>query len=389
LVQVDIVDAVRSAMCRNLGELSLSPQELLAQTITALLDRTGLDPADIDDVVVGCPYPAGEDGQTVGRAAWLAAGLPSHIPTTSINGSGQQALLLAARQARARSCQVTLVAGVDTADHAQRGPKSSVRRAWNRTRPAERCLQPYAAAELVADKWGLNRQQLDAYAVRSHHRAAQVADAGEFGAEIVPISVPGNGRSGARLITRDDTIDSKTDAEKLNALTAILDEHPDEAHDTCVARSITTGNSAQPANGAAAMLITTPTSTHRLLRTARARLRSFAVAADEPAAMLAAPKRATERALADAKIKLNQIDHVEVDEAFAAIPLAWLAEFRVRPDIFNPRGGALAFGKTPSCGAVRQMTTMLNALEATGGRFGLQTVCGDAGIAAAVVLERF
>lgn len=387
MVEVMLVDAVRSPMCRSVNGSSVSPVQLLAQTITALLERTGINPTDVDDLVVSCPYPAGEDGQTLGRAAWLSAGLPQHIPTTSISGAGQQALHLATQQVRAQTSHVALVAGVDSANYLHRDP--SELSAPRSARPSVSWFQPHsAAAELVADKWGLDRQQLDAYAVRSHQRADQVARAGEFNAEIVPISAPGNGSRGATVITRDETIDPRANAEALGALRPVLQDRPEENWSTGVTCSITAGNAAQPADGAAAMLIMSQRYAQRLLLRPRARLRSFTVAADDPAAMLAAPKRVTEKALTNAKLKLHQIDHVEVDEVFAAVPLAWLAEFRVPSDMFNPRGGALALGKTPSCGAMRVMATMLNALEATGGRFGLQTLCGDAGIAGAAVVER-
>jgi acetyl-CoA acyltransferase len=387
VVEVLLVDAVRSPMWRGVNGSLVSPVQLLTQTITALLERTGINPTDLDELVVSCPYPAGEDGQTLGRAAWLSAGLPQHIPTTAINGAGQQALHLAAQQVRAQSCHVALVAGVDSANYLHREP--SELSAPTSARPSVSCFQPSAAAaELVADKWGLDRQQLDAYAVRSHQRAHEVARAGEFDAEIVPISVPGIGSRGATVITRDETIDPAANAEALGALRAVLQDHPEDNWNTGAACSITAGNAAQPADGAAAMLLISTRYARRLLVRPRARLRSFTVAADDPAAMLAAPKRVTEKALTNAKLKLNQIDHVEVDEVFASVPLAWLAEFPVPCDMFNPRGGALALGKTPSCGAMRLMATMLNALEATGGRFGLQTLCGDAGMAAAAVVER-
>ncbi|GLZ11442.1 acetyl-CoA acyltransferase [Actinomadura sp. NBRC 104425] len=387
-----IVDAVRTAAARGRpgGALAdVHPVDLLAQTFTALFARTGLDPALVDDVLVGCVSQVGEQSATPGRMAWLGAGLPAHVPAATIDrkcGSSQQALHFAA-QAVMSGCQdVVVVAGVESMSRVPMGSARAGADPYGTAvgaRYAPGLVPQGVAAELVAARWKLSRDELDAYAVRSHRLAAAARDSGAFDREIVPVDTP------AGPFGRDETIRPDSTAERLAAL------RPAFARDDLAARfpeigwHITAGNSSQITDGAAALLVMSAARCARLGLTPRARIHAMAVCGDDPLLMLTAPIPATHRVLERSGLTLADIDHIEINEAFASVPLAWLAEFPdADPDRVNPRGGAIALGHPLGASGARLATTMLHALEDGGGRYGLQLMCEAGGMANATVIER-
>jgi acetyl-CoA acetyltransferase family protein len=386
-----IIDALRTPMGRGKAGGSLSSvhaAELLATVLTALVERNGIDPGSVDDVICGCVSQVGEQAATPGRIAWLAAGYPEHVPSTTIDrkcGSSQQAVHFAAQGIMAGVYDIVIAAGVESMS---RVPMGSARIGQDPYGPA--VTERYApglvgqgvSAELVAARWDLRREQLDAYSAASHQRAAAARAAGHFDREIVPVAV-GNERIGA-----DETIRPTTTAEALGQLKpsfaspAMSERFPE------IDWRITAGNSSQITDGAAGLLLMSAEAAARLGLTPRARFVGFDVIGDDPLMMLTAPIPATRRILKKTGLAARDIDHVEVNEAFAPVPLAWQKEFDVDPARLNPCGGAIALGHPLGASGARLMTTMLNALERGGGRYGLQTMCEAGGMANATIIER-
>ncbi|MFJ8816562.1 thiolase family protein [Amycolatopsis thermoflava] len=387
-----IIDAVRSPMGKGKpgGALSgVHPADLLGQVVKALLRRADLDPGVVDDFMVGCVSQAGEQSGNIGRMAWLGAGLPEHVPSVTIErkcGSSQQALDFAAQSVMAGANDVVVVGGVESMS---RVPMGCARIGMDPYGPA--VTDRYApglvsqgvAAELVAARWKLSRSELDAYAVRSHALAAKAADDGAFGGEIVPIEV-----SSGRPVIADESIRRGTSVEGLAALRPVFADEVIHDRFPEISWSITAGNSSQITDGAAALLVTSAKRAAELGLRPRARFHSFAVAGDDPVTMLAAPIPAARAALKRGGLTVDDIAHFEVNEAFASVPLAWQAELGADPTRVNPRGGAIALGHPLGASGARLMTTMLGALEAGGGRYGLQTMCEAGGMANATVIER-
>lgn len=385
-----IVDAVRSPMGRGKpgGALSgVHPVDLLAQVLQALVARNDLDPGTIDDVLVGCVGGNGEQSATPGRQAVLAAGWPEHVPSVTIErkcGSGQQALDFAVQGVVAGAYDLVVAAGVESMS---RVPMGSARgdadphgpRVGARYAPG---LVPQGiSAELVATQWALTREQLDAYAARSHQRAADAARSGAFDREIVPISTPDG------MVATDETIRPGSTAEKLAGLAPAFAQSPHAARFPELDWKITAGNSSQLTDGAAALLVMSEERASALGLTPRARVVASAVAGDDPLMMLTGPIPATRKLLARSGLSLDDIAAVEVNEAFASVPLAWQAEFGLPDEQLNPRGGAIALGHPLGASGVRLATTLLGCLEDTGQRYGLQTMCEAGGMANALVLE--
>ena len=393
-----IVDAIRSPMAKGKaardgrpgGALSsVHPVELLGQVLRALVERNGIDSATVDDVITGCVSQVGEQSGGIGRFAWLSAGLDENVPSVVINracGSSQQAADFAAQGVIAGVYDIVIAAGVESMS---RIPMFTARIGQDPYGPAvsERYapgLVPQGvSAELVAARWKLDRETLDEYSARSHVRAG----ASEFSDEIVPISVPGPD-GGTVVVDRDETVRPNTTAEKLAELKPVFDTAEYSARFPDIKWSITAGNSSQLTDGAAAVLIMSEKKAAELGVRPRARFHSFALAADDPISMLTGPIPATEKLLRRAGVALADIDHYEVNEAFAPVPLAWQSHFDADPAKLNPRGGAIALGHPLGCSGARLLTTMLHCLEATGGRFGLQTMCEAGGMANATLIER-
>ncbi|NDJ87945.1 thiolase family protein [Mycolicibacter kumamotonensis] len=384
-----IVDAVRSPVGRGKagGGLSeVNPVELLAQVLRALFDRNDVDPAEVDDVVTGCVSQAKEQAGTPGRFAWLAAGLPEHVPGVTIDrrcGSGQQAVDYAAFAIMAGAQQMVVASGVESMS---RVPMGVARMGVDPFAPAAARYAPGLvpqgiSAELVAAKWKLDRESLDRYAAESHRRAAAAASAGQFDDEIVPID------AGGEVISTDETIRVDTTPEKLAGLKPSFYDDGYAQRFPEITWSITAGNSSQLADGAAALLIMSEKRAAQLNLQPLARLIAFATAAQDPVTMLTAPIPATVKVLGRAGLTLDDVAHYEVNEAFASVPLAWQRELGADPARLNPRGGAIALGHPLGASGARLMTTLVHGLHP--GEYGLQTMCENGGMANATVLQRF
>jgi acetyl-CoA acetyltransferase family protein len=398
-----IVDAVRSPMAKGKapkdgkpgGALSgVHPVELLGQTVKALLERNpALDPGDVEDFIVGCVSQASEQAGCVGRWAWLAGGLPEHVPSTTVDrrcGSAQQAADFGAQGIIAGAYDIVVVGGVESMSRVPMGSArmgADVYGPSSTARYAPGLVPQGISAELVAARWKLDRETLDAYSARSHQRAAAAAAAGEFANEIVPITTPGPDGS-STVFSADETIRPSTTPEGLAGLKPAFKNDAMAGRFPEITWSVTAGNSSQITDGAACLLIMSAEKAAALGLRPRARFHAFAVASDDPITMLSGPIPATEKALKRSGLSIDQIDHYEVNEAFASVPLAWAEHFAADQAKLNPRGGAIALGHPLGASGARLMTTMLNSLEATGGRFGLQTMCEAGGMANATIIER-
>lgn len=386
-----IIDAVRTPLGRGKSGgmfFDIHPVELLAQILRALVDRNGIDPGEVDDVLVGCVSQAGEQSGNAGRMALLAAGFPSHVPAVMIErkcGSSQQSIHFAAQAIKAGAYDLVIAAGIESMS---RIPMGSARLNMDPFGPSiNRMFAPGLvpqgiSAELVAARWGVTRQAMDAYSSESHKRAAHAQEAGAFDNEIVSIDV------GSVRQEKDETIRTATTPEGLASLRPAFESEAMLTRFPEINWSVTAGNSSQLADGASAILLANDATAKRLGLKPRARFVGFDVIGDDPLLMLSAPIPATRRVLAKAAMSIGEIDHFEVNEAFASVPLAWLGEFGVDPSRLNPRGGAIALGHPLGASGARLMTTMLNSLEQTGGRYGLQTMCEAGGMANATIIER-
>ena len=389
---VVIVDAVRTPVGRGKAGGALAdvhPVDLLAQTLQALLARSAeVDPAAVDDVIIGCVSQVGEQSATPGRMAWLAAGLPAHVPATTIDrkcGSSQQSVHFAAQGILSGEADIVIAGGVESMSRVVMGSArmgadpygEGVAAAY-----APGLVSQGVASELVTAEWGFTRGQLDEYAVLSHERAAAAQDAGAFDREIVPITTPDG------VVKADETIRRGTTAAKLGGLKAVFETPELSARFPQVTWSTTAGNSSQITDGASALLIMSRQKADELGLRPRARVHSMSVVGSDPLLMLTGPIPATHKILARSGLTLYEIDLFEVNEAFAPVPLAWLEEFDADPARLNPRGGAIALGHPLGASGARLMTTMLHALEDEGQRYGLQLMCEAGGMANATIIER-
>ncbi|MGH3682841.1 MAG: thiolase family protein [Natronosporangium sp.] len=378
-----IVGAVRTPVGRRGGGLAeVHPVDLSGQVLAALADRAGLDPPDVDDVIWGCVSQVGEQSVNVGRSAGLAAGWPESVPGTTIDrqcGSSQQAVHFAAATVIAGQADLVVAGGVESMSRVPMGSPVADQRPFGdavRARYAgtegfaDGAVVPFsqgAGAELMAARWALSRSQLDEFSLASHQRAAAAQDSGVVAAELLPVAGVGADEG----VRRDSTL------ERLAALPTPFDK----------AGVVTAGSASQISDGAAALAVTTGdwAAAHGLRPLAR--IHTAVLAADDPVVMLTAVLPATARALDRAGLKLADIGVYEVNEAFAPVPLAWLAETGADPARLNPRGGAIAIGHPLGASGARIMTTLLHQMREQQIRFGLQTMCEGGGMANATILE--
>ncbi len=387
-----IVDTVRTPIGKRKGALSgWHPTDLLGFALRGLLDRAAVDPGIVDDVVGGCVTQVGEQGCNVTRNAWVAAGLPWHVPATSVDrqcGSSQQAMHFVAQGVIAGAYDLAIACGVESMTRAPMstnarggtGPFSSeFLRHTNNTLGIQ-----FWVAQVLADRFGVTRDEMDAFALQSHSRAAASTDSGFFAREILPVPIRDRetGEPTGEVLEVDEGIRRGGTMESLGALPPAWDSADQPAP------QITAGNASQMSDGAAAMLIADRETAERLGLPIRARFVHFAVVADDPVLVLSAPNPVTRKLLERTGMKIEEFDAMECNEAFAAIALMWAKEFHPDPAKLNPRGGAIAIGHPLGASGVRLMTTMLNDLESTGGRFGFQTMCEGGGQANATVIER-
>jgi acetyl-CoA acetyltransferase family protein len=389
-----IVDAVRTPLGKRNGQLSgWHPADLAAQILRALAGRTDLDPARVDDVIMGCVMQVGAQAVNVGRNAVLAAGWPESVPATTVDrqcGSSQQAAHFAAQGVMAGAYDVVVAAGVEVMSLVPMGASVLVKdvgqpfpRSMEDRYADDGGLQPQGiAAELVAQRWGLTRDELDRYGLQSQQRAARARDEGRFEAEIVPVAERILDRESnrtvdtGRMIATDEGIRSTS----LGELAALAPAFRADG-------VVTAGNSSQITDGAAAVLIMSEAAADDLGLRARARFRSFALAGVDPITMLTGPIPATTTVLERAGLGIDDIDVFEVNEAFASVVLAWAAEHRPDPGRVNPNGGAIALGHPLGCSGARLLTTLVHELERSGGRYGLQLMCEGGGMANATIIE--
>ncbi len=389
--QAYIVDALRTASGKGKpgGALSgVHPVDLLATVLERLAARNGLDPARIDDVIAGCVTQAGEQAVNIARNAVFAAGFPESVPATTVDrqcGSSQQAAAFAAQGVLAGYYDIVVACGVESMS---RAPMFSA--VQGRDPYGERVAARYPgglvtqgiSAEIIAARWKLDRETLDEFAATSHGRAAAAAERGDFDGEIVPVPVA----AGAH--TRDETVRPGTTAEGLAGLRPAFADDPAGGRFSEIGWSITAGNSSPLTDGASAVLIMSERAVQELGVTPRARFHSFSVTGDDPVLMLTGIIPATRKVLERTGLTIEGIDAYEVNEAFAPVPLAWANDLGADPAKLNPRGGAIALGHALGASGARLLTTLLNTLESSGGRYGLQTMCEGGGMANATVIER-
>lgn len=392
-----IVDAVRIPQGRGKpgsGQLSgWHAADLGAIPLRALLERTGIDPGMVDDVVMGCVMQVGEQSGNIARACALIAGYPESVPATTVDrqcGSSQQAAHFAAQGVIAGAYDVVVVGGVESMSRVPMGasmmtghglPFGSMMSMYAQKNLYGKggLVQQGISAEIIAEKWGLSREDLDMLAAESHIRAARATDEGRYANELVPVEIKDSqGQPTGEMMTRDEGIRPGTTTEKLAGLKTPFD--PDGV--------ITAGNSSQITDGAAALLIMERSKAEQLGLRPRARFHTFALAGVDPVIMLTGPIPATTKALERSGLTIDDIDLFEVNEAFAPVVVAWAKEHGADMDKVNVNGGAIALGHPLGASGARLMTTLLNELERTGGRYGLQTMCEGGGMANATIIER-
>jgi acetyl-CoA acyltransferase len=381
-----IVDAVRTPAGKRNGMLSdWHPADLAGHVLKALEERNNLDPAVVDDVVMGCVMQVGEQSLNIGRNAVLAAGWPESVPSTTVDrqcGSSQQALHFAAQGVMAGAYDVVVAAGVEVMTRTPMGasvvkdlgfpfPKSMM------DRYSESGLPPQGiGAQMIAEEYDISRQDLDEFAAESQRRAAQATEEGRFENEIIPVPVTIDGET--VMMTRDEGIREGTTAEKLgNLKPAFNEEH-----------YITAGNASQISDGAAAVLIMSREKADELGLKPRAVFRNFALAGTDPVTMLKGPIPVTEKLFAKSDVKFEDVDLFEINEAFASVVLAWQKETGADLDKVNVNGGAIALGHPLGCSGAKLMTTLVNELERTDGRYGFQAMCEGGGLANGTLIER-
>jgi acetyl-CoA C-acetyltransferase len=382
--QAYIVDAVRTPVGKKNGGLATAhPADLGAHALNALVERSGIDPAAVEDVIFGCLDTIGPQAGDIARTSWLAAGYPEEVPGTTIDrqcGSSQQALHFAAQGVMSGTQDVVIAGGVQNMSKISIGAAFSAARAigvedadpfsgsvgWTK-RYGDQPVNQFHGAELIADKWGISRDDMEAFALESHRRAVQAIDEGRFDREIADYGD----------VTTDEGPRRETSLEKMQSLKPVIE-----------GGRITAAVSSQISDGAAAILVVSERAlkTHNL--TPRARVHHLSVRGADPIYMLTAPINATAYALDKTGMSLDDIDLVEINEAFAPVVLAWQRETGADLAKVNVNGGAIALGHPLGATGARLMTTLLHELERTGGRYGLQTMCEGGGQANVTIIER-
>jgi acetyl-CoA acyltransferase len=386
-----IVDVVRTAFGKRNGALSgWHPADLLGFTLKSIVERSGVDPERIDDVVCGCVTQAGEQGCNVARNAVVAGGLPWTLPATTVDrqcGSSQQAMHFVAASVMSGMYDLAVACGVESMS---RAPMASNAKGGSGPFPPSyleaidgRLWMQFRVAQVLADECGITREEMDAYALESHRRAAEATRSGHFAKEILPVPVKSeDGSFTGEVLSADEGIRFDASAEAMASLPPAQSWEPETAP------AITAGNSSQMTDGASAMIVAERSFAEKLGLPVRARFGGFAVGAEDPVLVLSAPNRVTRKLFERTGMKVSELDAIECNEAFAAIALRWAREFEPDPALFNPRGGAIAIGHPLGATGVRMTATLLNHLESTGGRLGLQTMCEGGGQANCTVIER-
>ncbi|KAA9381867.1 acetyl-CoA C-acetyltransferase [Microbispora cellulosiformans] len=380
MAEAYIVGAVRTPVGRKKGGLStVHPVDLAAHTLSALVERTGIDPAAVDDVIMGCVMQFGPQSMDIARNAWLSAGLPETVAGVTIDrqcGSSQQAVHFAAQGVLSGTQDLVVAAGVESMSIVPMG--SSITAALEKGMPfpfgdkwVERYgtqeISQFRGAELMCEKWGFTREDLEVYAYESHQRAAKAIAGGHFREQIVPVGD----------VTDDEGPRPDTTLEKMAGLKTLRE-----------GGRITAATSSQISDGSGALLIASERAVREHGLVPRARIVTLALVGDDPVYMLTAPIPATRKALDRTGLSIGDMDVIEINEAFAPVPLAWLKEIGADPARTNPNGGAIALGHPLGGTGAILMTKLLHELERTGGRYGLQTMCEGGGQANVTIIER-
>jgi acetyl-CoA C-acetyltransferase len=373
-----IIDAVRTPVGRRRGGLAdVHPADLAAHVLRALVERAAIDPAAVDDIILGCVDTVGPQAGDVARTAWLAAGLPDEVPGVTVDrqcGSSQQAVHFAAQAVLSGTADLVVAGGVQNMSQVPIGsaPRWGDRDPYSgcagwRARYGDAEVSQFRAAERIAERWELSREAMEAFALESHRRAVRAIDEGRFAREIVPCAA----------VSVDEGPRRDTSAEKMAALPPLWP-----------GARLTAAVSSQISDGASALLVASEAAVRAHGLRPRARVVHLSVRGDDPIWMLTAPIPATRRALAKAGLRIEDIDVVEINEAFAPVVMAWTRELGADPARVNPSGGAIALGHPLGATGTRLMTTLLGELERDGGRLGLQTMCEGGGQANVTILER-
>ena len=377
-----LVDALRTPVGRRGGGLAdIHPADLGAHVIRALVERSDVDPLAVDDVIFGCVDTLGPQAGDIARTAWLAAGLPEDVPGVTVDrqcGSSQQAVHFAAQAVLSGTADLVVAGGVQNMSQIPIASAMSAAEQFGFTDPfsgsagwvaryGRQEVSQFRAAELIAEKWGISRTEMEEYALESHRRAAAAIDEGRFEREIVPYGA----------VKTDEGPRRDTSLEKMAALRTLVP-----------GGRVTAAVASQISDAASGVLVASPAALRRHGLTPRARIRHLSARGADPIFMLTAPIPATAYALEKAGMTLDQIDLVEINEAFASVVLAWLRETGADPARVNVNGGAIALGHPLGATGTRLMTTLLHELERTGGRYGLQTMCEGGGQANVTVIER-
>lgn len=379
MAEAYLVDGVRSPVGRRNGGLSeVHPADLGASVLNELVERTGIDPATVDDVIFGCLDQVGAQAANVARTCWLAAGLPESVPATTIDrqcGSSQQAVHFAAQAVMSGTQDLVVAGGVQIMSQvpmmstwkteAHEDPFSGSE-GWQR-RYGDVEISQFNGAELIAQHWDISREAMEEYALESHQRAIRAQEAGYFDNQIVPVAG----------VTRDEGPRPDTSLEKLAGLRTLRSDG-----------RLTAGVASQISDGSAALLIASEAAVERYSLTPRAKIRQMSVVGDDPVMMLSAPIPATDHALERSGLAIADIDLFEINEAFASVVMAWLAETGASRDRTNVNGGAIALGHPLGASGARIMIDLLNELERRDGRYGLQSMCEGGGQANATIIER-
>ena len=380
MAEAYIVGAVRTPVGRRNGGLSgINPVDLAALVLAELMARTGADPGAVDDVIMGCVSQIGPQSLDIARQAWLSAGLPEHVPGVTIDrqcGSSQQAVHFAAQAVLSGTQDLVIAAGVESMSvvpmgssvglAAERGMPLPFGQGWQ-DRYGDQEISQFRGAQLICEKWGISRRQLEEFALASHQRAVRASDEGRFEREIVPVDG----------VSVDEGPRRDTSLEKMATLAPLREGW-----------EITAATASQISDGAAALLVASEAAVRRHGLTPRARIAALTVTGGDPVFMLTAPIPATEQVLDKMGLKVGDIDVFEVNEAFAPVLIAWSRDTGASLEKTNPNGGAIALGHPLGATGAVLMTKLLHELERTGGRFGLQTMCEGGGQANGTIIER-
>ena len=380
MTEAYIVGAVRSPIGKRNGGLSgVHPVDLAAHVLSELIARTGVDPAAVEDVIMGCVSQVGPQAIDIARNAWLSAGLPETVPGVTIDrqcGSSQQAVHFAAQGVLSGTQDLVIAAGVESMSMVPMGSTVALPhkqglalpfgQGW-RDRYGDQEISQFRGAQLMCEKWGIKRAELEEFSLRSHQKAIAAIDAGRFDREITPVGG----------VTADEGPRRDSTAEKMAQLQPLRPGW-----------ELTAATASQISDGSAALLIASPAAVRRYGFTPRARIHTLAVTGSDPVYMLTGPIPATELALAKGHLSVDDIDVFEVNEAFAPVLIAWARDTHASLEKTNPNGGAIALGHPLGATGAILMTKMLHELERTGGRYGLQTMCEGGGQANATIIER-